>query len=44
MESLGTRPSVYYLPPVNRLVDFNEGLDNYTDFKSVEKSVEPGDN
>jgi len=38
MESLGTRPSVYYLPPVNRLVDFNEGLDNYTDFKSVEKS------
>lgn len=38
MESLGTRPSVYYLPPVNRLVDFNEGLKNYTDFKSVEKS------
>lgn len=38
MESLGTKPSVYYLPPVNRLVDFEDGLENYTDFKSVEKS------
>jgi len=37
MESLGTKPSVFYLPPVDRLVDFEEGLENYTDFKSVEK-------
>ena len=37
MESLGTKPSVYYLPPVNRLVDFEDGLENYTDFRSVEK-------
>ncbi|SNR61849.1 4Fe-4S dicluster domain-containing protein [Lutibacter flavus] len=37
MESLGTKPSVYYLPPVNRLVDFKDGLENYTDFRSVEK-------
>jgi molybdopterin-containing oxidoreductase family iron-sulfur binding subunit len=37
MEGLGTKPSVYYLPPVNRLVDFEEGLERYTEFKSVEK-------
>ncbi len=35
MENLGTEPSVYYLPPSNRLVDFNEGLENYDEFKSV---------
>lgn len=29
MESLGTEPSVYYLPPVDRLVDFEKGLDKY---------------
>jgi len=38
MENLGTAPSVYYLPPSNRVIDFEEGLDNYTEFKSVEKS------
>ena len=38
MEGLGTEPSVYYLPPVDRLVNFEEGLENYTEFKSVEKS------
>lgn len=27
MEDLGTKPSVYYLPPVNRLFRFEEGLD-----------------
>ena len=27
MEDLGTRPSVYYLPPVNRNFKFEEGLD-----------------
>ncbi len=38
MESLGTQPSVYYLPPSNRVVDFEEGLENYTEFESVKKS------
>ena len=37
MEGLGTEPSVYYLPPVDRLVDFKDGLENFTEFKSVEK-------
>ena len=37
MESLGTEPSVYYLPPVDRLVDFEDGLEEYTEFQSVEK-------
>lgn len=37
MEGLGTKPSVFYLPPVDRLVDFKDGLDSFTDFKSVEK-------
>ncbi len=37
MESLGTKPSVFYLPPVDRLVDFEKGLERYTDFRSVEK-------
>ncbi len=27
MEDLGTKPSVYYLPPVNRMFRFEEGLD-----------------
>jgi len=37
MEDLGTQPSVYYLPPVDRLVDFEKGLDNYNEFQSVAK-------
>jgi len=37
MEGLGTKPSVYYLPPVNRLVDFEDGLESFTDYQSVEK-------
>ena len=37
LEELGTAPSVYYLPPVDRLVDFKEGLDKYKRFESVEK-------
>ena len=37
MEGLGTEPSVYYLPPVDRLVDFKDGLENFTEFQSVEK-------
>jgi len=37
MEGLGTEPSVYYLPPVDRLVNFEDGLENYNEFQSVEK-------
>jgi molybdopterin-containing oxidoreductase family iron-sulfur binding subunit len=37
MESLGTEPSVYYLPPVDRLVDFEDGLKDFKEFESVEK-------
>jgi molybdopterin-containing oxidoreductase family iron-sulfur binding subunit len=29
LESLGTKPSVYYLPAVNRLFPFEAGLENY---------------
>lgn len=35
MEGLGTEPSVYYLPPTDRLVDFDKGMKNYDEFKSV---------
>lgn len=38
MENFGTEPSVYYLPPADRLVDFEEGLENYTPYKSVDKT------
>ncbi len=37
MENLGTHPSVYYLPPTDRLVDFEDGLENYNEYQSVEK-------
>ena len=37
LESLGTEPSVYYLPPTDRLVDFEDGLKNFKEFESVEK-------
>jgi len=37
MESLGTEPSVFYLPPVDRLADVEEGLKNFTEFESVPK-------
>ncbi len=37
MEGLGTEPSVYYLPPVDRLVDFKDGLEDFTEFQSVVK-------
>lgn len=40
MEGLGTAPSVYYLPPVDRLVDFEDGLEDFKEFESVEP-VEP---
>jgi len=36
MEGLGTSPSVYYLPPVDRLVDFEDGLEDFKEFESVE--------
>ena len=37
MEGLGTKPSVFYLPPVNRSDAFFDGLENYTEFESVKK-------
>ena len=37
MEGLGTEPSVYYLPPVDRTDDFEDGLEKYNEFQSVEK-------
>ena len=37
MEGLGTEPSVYYLPPVDRIADFEEGLENFNGFESVHK-------
>lgn len=37
MESLGTEPSVFYLPPTDRLVDFEKGMENFNEFKSVDK-------
>lgn len=40
MEGLGTSPSVYYLPPVDRLVDFEDGLEDFKEFESVEP-IEP---
>lgn len=30
MEDLGTKPSVYYLPPVERLFPFEDGLKDKT--------------
>ena len=40
MEGLGTKPSVYYLPPVDRLTNFDEGLERYTEYRSVEENPE----
>jgi molybdopterin-containing oxidoreductase family iron-sulfur binding subunit len=40
MEDLGTAPSVYYLPAVNRVEPFENGLKNYTEFESVQKTNE----
>ncbi len=42
-EDLGTEPSVYYLPPKDRL-PFEEGLENYDPYQSVEKPEEPTEN
>ena len=39
MEGLGTEPSVYYLPPVEREGEFEEGLKNFNGFESVHKDV-----
>lgn len=40
MEELGTKPSVYYLPPVERTDAFEDGLKNYNEFESVSKPEE----
>ena len=37
MDDLGTKPSVYYLPPAERTDDFIDGLENYDEFTSVHK-------
>lgn len=36
-EDLGTEPNVYYLPPKDRIAPYEEGLENYNEFQSVEK-------
>lgn len=40
LEGLGTEPSVYYLPPVDRTDDFEVGLENYTPNQSVFRNPE----
>jgi len=35
MEDLGTKPSVYYLPPVNRNFPFENGLENENDADKI---------
>ncbi|MFZ9005009.1 MAG: 4Fe-4S dicluster domain-containing protein [Robiginitalea sp.] len=42
-DNLGTEPSVFYLPPRDRLVDFQEGLENYDPYKSVGFEEEAGE-
>jgi len=39
MEGLGTEPSVFYLPPVDREGDFEEDVKNFNGFESVHKDV-----
>ena len=39
MEGLGTEPSVFYLPPVDRIQDLEKGLENYNEFESVHKDA-----
>ena len=38
IEDLGTKPSVYYLPPVNRNFPYESGLENVTDDDKKNKS------
>lgn len=40
LDDLGTKPSVYYLPPVNRTDPFEHGMENYNEFKSVNHNEE----
>ncbi len=40
MEGLGTEPSVFYLPPVDRSDAFEDGLKEYREFNSVKKPEE----
>lgn len=35
LEEFGTEPSVYYLPPVDRVRDFEDGLENYDKYKML---------
>ena len=41
MENLGTEPSVYYLPPVDRSDVFEDGFEGYDEYKSVNNTTEP---
>lgn len=41
-EDLGTEPSVYYLPPANRITDFEKGLDNYNEEGHPDEFYKPG--
>lgn len=41
LDHLGTKPSVYYLPPVERSDAFEDGLEQYNEFESVRKPEEP---
>ncbi len=41
MEGLGTQPSVFYLPPVERSDAFEDGLENFKEFESVTKPTTP---
>jgi Fe-S-cluster-containing dehydrogenase component len=42
MEGLGTEPSVFYLPPVERSDAFEDGLENYNENQSVFNPEENG--
>jgi molybdopterin-containing oxidoreductase family iron-sulfur binding subunit len=35
MEGLGTKPSVFYLPPVDRTDKFIDGLEDFNEYQSV---------
>lgn len=44
LDELGTEPSVYYLPPVDRTDKFEDGLENFKEFESVSKNSENPEN
>lgn len=40
LENLGTQPSVYYLPPNDRLYEFEDGLENFDEFSSTHNEAD----